>query len=133
MVTPLPLGTGEAIRTFLLRVRMGSPYDFYKEFRGVKPTTSYNSVRRYFYILRKLGLIEFVTTAPSEKGGFPKRLYWVVPGMEEDPRWAYPQIALYPITGFGGRHGRRYKRWVERDRPRRELTRLMRKYELSSS
>jgi len=129
-VVPLSLGTGVAIRDFLLRVGVGSPYDFFREFREVKPTTSYGSIRRYFYILKRLGLIEFVGAVPSERGGFPKRTYRIVPRTEEDPRWDYPQIALYPLSGFGGKKGKQYRRWVERGRPKKELETLKRKYSL---
>jgi hypothetical protein len=125
---PLPLGTGAAIRDYLLMVGVASPYDFYKEFKKVKPTTSYESIRRYFYIARKLGLIRLVRTEPSSKGGFSKRFYELVPGAEHDPRWEYLQIAYYPITGFGGRHGKRYKRWVEMGKPMEELVAIKRRH-----
>lgn len=105
-----PLLTGIAIRNFLLRVGSGGPYDFFREFRLVKETTSYASIRKYFYILRELGLIEFVEEAPSA-GGFPRRLYRIVPGMEDDPRWGAPQVELYPATKFGKR---RYRKKIER-------------------
>ena len=105
-----PLLTGIAIRNFLLRVGRAGPYDFYREFRTVKPTTSYASIRKYFYILRELGLIEFVEEAPSA-AGFPRRLYRIVPGMEEDPRWGAPQVELYPATRFGKR---RYREKIEK-------------------
>jgi len=109
--------TGLAIREFLSEVGTGGPYDFYKEFRELKPTTSYASVRRYFWILKELDLIEFVSTAPSATG-FPRRLYRIVPGKEDDPRWGYPQIALFPTSGFGGRRGKRYRKWVEAGKPK---------------
>ncbi|MFQ6076628.1 MAG: hypothetical protein ACE5Z5_10920, partial [Candidatus Bathyarchaeia archaeon] len=69
--------TGVAIRDFLLSLGVGSPCDFYREFREAKPTASYGSIRRYFYILRRLGLIEFVRSAPSERDGFPERTYGI--------------------------------------------------------
>jgi hypothetical protein len=126
----LPLGTGAAIREYLKVVRVASPYEFYKEFRKIKPRTSYNSIRKYFYIARKLGLIRLVDIEPSSRRGFMKRLYELTPGSEFDPRWEYLQIAYYPITGFGGKRGKRYRRWVEKGRPRRELEAIKRKYRL---
>ena len=121
--------TGLAIREFLLEVGTGGPYDFYKEFREMKPTTSYASVRRYFWILKELGLIEFVRTAPSA-AGFPRRLYRIVPGMEDDPKWGYPQIALFPTSGFGGRKGKRYRKWVEAGKPRERLEEIKRRHKI---
>ena len=105
-----PLLTGIAIRNFLRRVGRAGPYDFYREFRVVKPTTSYDSIRKYFYILRELGLIEFVEEAPSA-AGFPRQLYRIIPGMEEDPRWGAPQVELYPATALGKR---RYRKKIEK-------------------
>jgi len=119
--------TGLAIREFLLEARTGGSYDFYKEFRELKPTTSYASVRRYFWILKELGLIEFVRVAPSA-AGFPRRLYRIVPGREDDPRWGYPQIAMFPTSGFGGRRGKRYRKWVEAGKPTERLEEIRRRH-----
>jgi len=87
--------TGLAIREFLLQVGEGCSSDFHSAFKKVKKRTSYASARRYFWILKKLGLIEF-TRAKSGKGFIPKRLYRIVPGMTWDPRWDHPQSSLYP-------------------------------------
>lgn len=98
--------TGPAIREFLRQVGEGCPNDFLKAFRKVKKKTSYGSARRYFWILKKLGLIE-PTRREMGRGTIPKQLFRIVPGMENDPRWTAPQIALYPDTGLGGkRYGR---------------------------
>jgi len=94
--------TGDAIREYLLRVGVGHPHGFYSEFKRMKPTTSYGSVRRYFYILREIGLVERVGTAPG-RGRWPRSLYRIVPGMEDDPRWGRPQVELYPSTRWGAR------------------------------
>ena len=94
--------TGLAIKYFLLAVGEGNPYWFYKCFKKVKPSTSYNNVRRYFYFLKKLGLIEPVRKEPS-KHGMPKTYYRIVPGMEDDPRWFAPQAELYPETRLGAK------------------------------
>ena len=108
--------TGLAIREYLLTFGKGNPYDFYKRFRKVKPTTSYSSIARYFYILRRLGLIEVVEEEPS-RHGFPKRYHRIVPGMEDDPRWVAPQEAIYPETRLGRK---RYRKWIEEGRPKLE-------------
>ncbi len=93
--------TGMAIREWLLSVGEGCPNDFYKEFRKVKKKTSYASVRRYFYILKRLGLIE-PTRKERGRGPIPKQLYRIVPGMEDAEEWRAPQVELYPATRFGG-------------------------------
>ena len=92
--------TGLAIREYLLQVGEGYPYEFYTIFREIKPTTSYDSVRRYFYILKEIGLIT-PTRKVKGRGNFPIQLYMITPGMENDPRWAAPQSELYPATKLG--------------------------------
>ena len=101
--------TGSAISEFLRQVGEGSPNDFLKAFRKVKKKTSYGSVRRYFWILKKLGLIE-PTRRELGRVVIPKQLYRIVPGMEHDPRWSAPQVALYPGTRFGGARYKKAKR-----------------------
>ena len=94
--------TGMAIREFLLHVGEGGPNDFIKAYRRIKKKTSYDSARRYFYILKRLGLIE-PTRRELGKGYIPKQLYRIVPGAEGDPRWGAPQGELYPETRLGAR------------------------------
>jgi len=93
--------TGLAIREYLLSVGAGSPYDFWKCFRHVSPRTSYGSVIRYFYILKRAGLIEPVGVVDSYKKGIPKTLYRIVPGRESDEGWFHPQQIFYPETKLG--------------------------------
>lgn len=90
----------EAIRDYLLTMKEGNPYGFYKLFSQLKPTTSYASVRLYFWILSEIGLIESVRFAPSKRG-FKKHLYQIVKGQETDTRWWHPQGELYPDTMLG--------------------------------
>jgi len=104
--------TGLAIKEFLMSVGEGSPNEFYSQFKKVKPSTSYESVRRYFYILKNLGLIE-PTRREVGRAPIPKQLYRIVPGMEDAPEWYRPQIAMYPDTRWGRR---RYARVKERGR-----------------
>ena len=94
------MNTGEAIREYLLTVKEGNPYGFYKIYVQVAPKTSYDSVRRYFYILKEIGLIESVRFVKS-KAPFRKHLYRIVPGKEDDPAWRHPQMELWPDTGLG--------------------------------
>jgi hypothetical protein len=96
------LPAGEAIREYLRTVGAGYPYGFYKIWRQYKKTTSYAAVRRYFWILKEIGLIESAGYSPSEHG-FKKHLYRIVPGMEDDKRWQSPQAELYPDTGLGSK------------------------------
>jgi len=93
---------GLAIREFLMQVGEGCSSDFHTAFRKVKPSNSYQSARRYFWILKKLGLIEYVGVE-SGKGFIPKHNYRIVPGMENDTRWLAPQVALYPETQLGSK------------------------------
>jgi len=94
------LNTGEAIREWLRIVEEGNPYGFYKLFRQVKPSTSYDSIRRYFWLLKEIGLIESVRFEKA-KTGFRKHFYKMVEKRVEDPAWWHPQIALYPDTALG--------------------------------
>ena len=102
--------TGLSIREYLLTLGEGYPYGFYRCFKKVKPSVSYESVRRYFYILKKLGLIEHVGARPSSRG-YERHYYRIVPGREDDPLWFHPQEALYPETRLGAK---RYVRKGER-------------------
>lgn len=92
--------TGEAIREYLLTIKEGYPYAFYKIWRQFKKKTSYDSIRRYFYILEEIGLIESIRFEKG-KSPFPKHYYRIVPGMEDDPRWMHPQSELWPDTKLG--------------------------------
>jgi hypothetical protein len=93
--------TGLAIREYLLAVGEGSPYDFYKCFKVVKPDTSYKNIAYYFYLLKRAGLITPVRKEPSSRGGFDRTIYRIVPGMENHPGWWHPQQIFYPDTRWG--------------------------------
>lgn len=94
------MGTGEAIREYLQVKEEGYPYEFYKIFREFKPTTSYASVRRYFYILEEIGLIMGTEWREGERG-FKRHYYELVEAKAEDPAWWHPQQELYPATALG--------------------------------
>jgi len=101
---------GLAIREFLQIVGEGGPSDFFKAYRKVKEKASYAAARRYFWILKKLGLIEPTRRELGQSHTIAKQLYRIVPGMENDPRWSAPQVALYPNTRFGGARYEKAKR-----------------------
>ena len=92
--------TGEAIREYLLTSKMGNPYGFYTAYRQVSKSVSYPSVRKYFYILKELGLIHAVGFVPG-MAPWRKHMFTVVKGKETDPAWTHPQIELYPSTKYG--------------------------------
>ena len=100
-----PVGTGEFIRDFLLRHGEAYPNQVYsafrKEYKKERYVTSYASFRKYFYILKELGLIEFLREEPSSKGGFSRRIYRITPGKEDSEKWLSPQVELYPATALG--------------------------------
>lgn len=89
------------IRDHLLTTGGDSIYGTWKavkkrveEMNYVPPT--YSSMRVFFYILRKLGLVMKVREEPAEKRGYiTKKIYVVVPGMEDVPEWIDPTTALY--------------------------------------
>ena len=102
--------TGLAIREFLLERGEAGPSDFYKAYRKIKEKTSYNSARRYFWILKKIGLIEPTRREMGQSHTIAKSLYRIVPGMENDSRWGAPSVAMYPSTRFGGARYAKAKR-----------------------
>jgi len=98
---------GLAIREFLSQVGEGGPSDFFKVYRKVKEKASYAAARRYFWILKKLGLIEPTRREIGQSHTIAKQLYRIVPGKENDSRWSAPQVALYPATRLGrSRYGK---------------------------
>lgn len=92
--------TSEAIQEYLLTMKEGNPYGFYKIFSQLKPTISYASVRLLFWVLHEIGLIESIRFEPSMRG-FRKHFYRVIPGRETDTRWYHPLGELYPDTKLG--------------------------------
>ena len=82
--------TSLAIREFMLKRGETYPAEFYRAFRAVRPKTTYKNITWYFWILRRLKLIERTRTEPG-KGIFPRQYHRIVPGRENDPRWHSPQ------------------------------------------
>jgi len=87
---------------------------------------SYKSIRKLFYCLRRLGLIELVRQEPVEGKPwlFPRNIYRVTPGMEFAPGWRDPETALYHPKKFAQRTAFRarwsspeeYMEWVRLNR-----------------
>jgi len=78
--------------------------DLHRRLRERGSRASYQTVYRFFYCLRQMGLIELAGTEPARmEQSFDKRLYRVVKGKEDADEWkTYPIIALYPSAGLGG-------------------------------
>ena len=105
------VGTGKMVKEHLLDTGGDSVYGTWKavkklaEEQGYVPPT-YSSMRVFFYLLRKLGLVRKVREEPARKGGYyRKSIYIVVPGEEERLEWIDPTTACY-----------RPQRWEERKR-----------------
>lgn len=80
------------------------------EVHNMKPP-KYESFKKYWYVLKKLGLIEPVGKPIKGKSGKPRQLYRIVPGKEDERMWpSNPQAALYGDKVKLGR--RRYRRRV---------------------
>jgi len=91
-----------AIRAYLKGKGEGSAGDFYKDYKSFKPSTSYNSITRYFWMLKEMGLIVSVRKEVS-KAPIPKTIYKIVSDLINDPRWKSPQKALWPHHFRSGR------------------------------
>jgi len=92
---------GLLIRNILLEKKEAYVYEVLKECkkRLNKFNGSYGTFRRYFYILRKLGLIEKVREerVPEENIPFEAiRIYYrIAKGMEASPAWNDPIEKAY--------------------------------------
>jgi len=130
--TPTLPSTWGFIRTRLLLTRGDYTYRVWKEFSkylieefGQRPPT-YASFAKYWWILKRLGLIEPVgRPRQGPRGGKPRQFYRVVPGKEAEDLW--PDNPQYELYGEAVRLGRRrYRRRVLKvppkkpGRPRRE-------------
>ena len=97
--------TGPFIRDYLLKHGEGYPQEIWRTLKKVRAESgimcgSYRCfVSDYIYVLKKLGLIEPVRHERVHPKWFPRTYYKIVLGMEGDPRWAHPQIALDPRRG----------------------------------
>jgi len=93
------------IRDYLIENGEACPYDILKALREEKSSkrgVSYQNVRNYFYMLRKLGLIEpSGRVEPSSKPFLQPKIYYRLTrkGLntpEDSLEWTDPHRALYP-------------------------------------
>ena len=96
-----PISTSEWIRDHLLSVESDYPFHLYSAFKKtileLNPdyhTPTYESFRKYVYILEKLGLIEFDHEEDAQFAWVEKRRYYrIVLAKSDDPAWYNPQKA----------------------------------------
>ena len=93
---------GLILKAWLKKVGEGSPYDFYKFWKQIRPKTSYAWVRKVFYAAKSLSLIVPTRKVPS-KGPAPKQLYALNPFEYENPAWFTPCYALWPSNRWGSK------------------------------
>jgi len=86
----VPRSSSLALKQFLIEKKEASPYDFYKWYRKVKPI-GYNSVRRLFWMLHKLGLIERSRIVRRKGRIGYKQYYRIVPEFIDSEMWFNPQ------------------------------------------
>lgn len=134
-----PPSTVYWLRDLLDKVGEINPYGFYTycRERGRAETdlreairwsaVSYDSVRRLFYMLNHLGLIQFTREEPGIRGGQPKRFYAMIPSMDEYWQGGL-QVVFWPDTYWGGR-GNRYWRHKGEELPPSKLYDVERKRE----
>lgn len=99
--------TGIWIRDALIKKGEAHIHELYiehkRDLRSINKdykTGEYQNFRTYFYVLRKLGLVEETRKeAPPQKANKPwlhdRTYYRVVKGREEDPAWQNPFKAAY--------------------------------------
>lgn len=93
--------TGDQLRLLFVKNQELNPWGAYQLLKQTPAFKGgYQWVRKLFYCAKRLGLIIFVR---EEKGEalVPKRIYKIVPGFEDDPRWHNLHSALYPNSAIG--------------------------------
>ena len=101
------LGTGTLIRDFLREKKQSYPKEVYAHLKekvealGYQMPT-YQSVRKFMYVLAQLGLIRFERAEPiaGYSTAYKRRYYALTQGREKDPAWLNPYAALYYPTKF---------------------------------
>lgn len=107
-----PYRTGIMIRNFVLEKGEAYPRQIHRNLKEQIPklgyeTPSYESTRKFIWVLQRLGLIEFrrIEAAPLRRGSrpgprpLPRRYYSIAPDLVGSPMWDNPYHALY---GKGG-------------------------------
>jgi len=97
------MSVSEYIRDILLQTGGTYPSEVFRRLEEVYPRrTSLRAVLRNMAALKAIGLICLDGERPGTKL-LRKRVYRVVPGTEDDPRWQrHPLHELYPATVWGG-------------------------------
>jgi len=70
---------------------------------------TYDSIRRVFYMLRRLDLIEFVRSEAPARGGHPRRYYRIKPG-----RKGWFQTGLQRVLWVQSYWGKAHYKWAKR-------------------
>ena len=118
-VHPPSESTSQFIRRYLTENGKGYPYKIHRDWcrhleqLGMKSPT-FESFRKYFWLLKKLGLIRRTESPPYKQVSYIPRQYYAI---LENPRckdgedaWANPQVALYGDKMRLGR--RRYRKRI---------------------
>lgn len=79
-----------AIREYLRVKGEGYANEFYRLYRDYKSSTSYMSITRYFYLLKRIGLIRFVRKEEGD-APIPRSIYELVEERIDDDLWKHPQ------------------------------------------
>jgi DNA-binding PadR family transcriptional regulator len=106
--TPTLPSTWDFIRSRLLLTKGDYAYSVWQRFSaylvevfGQKPP-KYSSFAKYWWILKKLGLIEPIGPPRKGKGGKPRQFYRITPGKEPIEIWrkiGNPQAELDTLKG----------------------------------
>ena len=86
---------GMAIRQMLMERGVVSPYEFYQCYSRIKPRFKPKDAYRFFWVLKKLGLVMVVAKERGSRPGFLRSMYTIVPGMEDHPAWVNPMATYY--------------------------------------
>lgn len=123
--------TGLFIHDWLVANRSGHPQRIWRDLKtereknGQKVGTYESFIRNYIMILKKLGLIIAIreeSVHPGQPGiWFPRKVYQITRGRENDSAWNAPQSAFDPRRGLGGK---RYSPMRGDVAPRRQASQL---------
>ena len=76
---------------------------------------SYNTIRKYFYILHKLKLIERISKKEGKFGyAIPRQYYVINEEMVDSVLWKNPQVFMYPMCYLGKKRYNELKEMAEK-------------------
>jgi len=103
--------TGEWIREYLTKVKEDYIFSIWKQYKqemkkGGYKYASYATFRRYVWILKKLGLIEFIRKEKSVHGKriLYKHYYKLNESKISSDMWYNPQAVIYSETRLGRKY-----------------------------